>query len=162
MKLFDGDRHMLLERDLGDRLADVTIIAEHQRHVKALPPATPRRVACRWTRSRRSRMLSAAKAASMHPSRTGPGLPTAAIRRAGRESPIVGHDRLDEFLVVDGVVGCGMRHRFDSQDCFAPEHRRVPGDANLARPLDVRHPTIEGADELTERSHDAGRCRHSA
>jgi len=25
MKLFDGERHMLLERDLGDRLADVTI-----------------------------------------------------------------------------------------------------------------------------------------
>ena len=152
---------MRLERDLGDRLADVTIIADHLRHVEACRQQLravsrgggPDRVARECCRLR--------KPPRCNPP-TGPGLPTAAIRRAGRGSPIVGHDRLDEILVVDRVVGCGMLHRLDSQDCFAPEHRRVPGDANLARPLDVRHPTIEGADELTERSHDAGRCRHSA
>ena len=151
---------MRLERDLGDRLADVTVIADH---LRPLEPAAsnsapvsrgggPDRVARECCRLRKTPRCNPP---------TGPGLPTAAIWRAGRESPIVGHDGLDEVLVVDRVVGCDMLHRLDSQDCVAPEHRRVPGDANLARPLDVRHPTIEGADELTERGHDAGRSRPS-
>ena len=35
MKLFDGDRCVLLERDLGDRLANVTVVVDHLRHVEA-------------------------------------------------------------------------------------------------------------------------------
>ena len=35
MKLFQGDWRLLLERDLGDRLTNVTVVVDHLRHVEA-------------------------------------------------------------------------------------------------------------------------------
>ena len=35
MKFFDGDRRVLLDRDLGDDLADITVVVNDLRHVEA-------------------------------------------------------------------------------------------------------------------------------
>jgi hypothetical protein len=56
---------------------------------------------------------------------------------------IVGHDRLDELLVVHVVVRSRALQLLDSRYCFASEHLSVSGNANLTRPLRVRDATID-------------------
>jgi hypothetical protein len=79
-----------------------------------------------------------------------------------RWAPVVGHDRLDEFLVVPIVVSSSALQLLDSRDCVAPEQPGVSGDPNLTGLLDVRDPTIQRADELPERGRDGVRCRYAA
>ena len=80
----------------------------------------------------------------------------------GRGTAIVGHDRIDELLVVRFVVRSLATQGFDLRDSFTSEHLGVPRNANFTRPLDVRHPTIERADKLAQRCKYAARCGYAA
>lgn len=79
----------------------------------------------------------------------------------GRGGAIIGHDRIGEFLVVGSVVRFVTTQRFDLRDGFTPEHPRLPRDAKLTRPIDVRHPTVERADKLAQGGNDAVHCGHT-
>ena len=68
-----------------------------------------------------------------------------------RGTAIVGHDRVDEFLVVRFVVWFVTIQGCDSRDCLTPQHLSVLRDAKFTRPVNVRHPTIERADKLAQR-----------
>jgi hypothetical protein len=70
---------------------------------------------------------------------------------------VVGHDRIDEFLVVSGVVQAGALQRGDSRHGFIPEQRRVLADLDFTRTLEVWDATIERLDELAECGKDLGR-----
>jgi hypothetical protein len=73
------------------------------------------------------------------------------------ESAIIGHDRLDEVLVVCVGVRSGTPQLLDSRHSLPPEPLRIPRNSNFTRPLGLRGPTIERADEFTERGKNAGR-----
>ena len=68
-----------------------------------------------------------------------------------RGTAIVGHDRVGEFLVVRFVVWFLTIQGFDLRDCLTSAHLSVAHDANLTRPVNVRHTTIERADRLAQR-----------
>jgi hypothetical protein len=69
----------------------------------------------------------------------------------GPGTAIVGHDRVDEFLVVPCVVWFVTIQGVDLRHGLAAELPSVPRDAKLTRPVNVRYPTIERADKLAQR-----------
>jgi len=77
-------------------------------------------------------------------------LTIACLSRSRARTAIVGHDRVDEFLVVRFVVWVLTIQGFDLRHCLTSEHLSVLRDATLTRPVSVRHTTIERADKLAQ------------
>jgi hypothetical protein len=65
---------------------------------------------------------------------------------------VVGHDRIDEFLVVRLATQC-----FNLRDSSTSKHLGIPCDAHLTRTLRMWQSPVERPDKLLERGNNAPR-----
>lgn len=70
------------------------------------------------------------------------------VSLSGQGAAIVGHDCVDEFLVVGSVGRSVVAQGFDLRDRLTAEHLGIPRYVNFTGPSDLWHATIERSYEL--------------